>query len=264
MGDVVLLTGGTGFLGTEVAARLLERADLEIVSLVLADTDAEAVHASNRAWWYPAGPARRARSPDPRDRRGRRQADGWVSTRARTPISASASPTSSTARPTCGSMRPSRSCAPRTSTGWRTSSSFARSARRLARLVHVSTAYVAGGRKGTVSEDDLTDAFGFGSPYEQTKYEAECLVRDAASELPVTVVRPSMIVGDSRTGDIKTFNTFYTPLRLFLSGKLRIVPAETRPSRQHRAGRLRRGRDRQPDVRPARRGDDVPPHDTHR
>ena len=102
---------------------------------------------------------------------------------------------------------------------------FARSARRLARLVHVSTAYVAGGRTGTVSEDDLTDAFGFGSPYEQTKYEAERLVRDAASELPVTVVRPSMIVGDSRTGDIKTFNTFYTPLRLFLSGKLRIVPA---------------------------------------
>ena len=76
-----------------------------------------------------------------------------------------------------------------------------------------------------MSEDDLTDAFGFGSPYEQTKYEAERLVRDAASELPVTVVRPSMIVGDSRTGEIKTFNTFYTPLRLFLSGKLRIVPA---------------------------------------
>ena len=76
-----------------------------------------------------------------------------------------------------------------------------------------------------MSEDDLTDAFGFGSPYEQTKYEAERLVRDAASELPVTVVRPSMIVGDSRTGDIKTFNTFYAPLRLFLSGKLRIVPA---------------------------------------
>ena len=52
MGDVVLITGGTGFLGTEVAARLLERADLEIVSIVLADSDAEAVHASNRAWWY--------------------------------------------------------------------------------------------------------------------------------------------------------------------------------------------------------------------
>jgi long-chain acyl-CoA synthetase len=89
----------------------------------------------------------------------------------------------------------------------------------------VSTAYVAGARRGTVSEDDLTDGFGFESPYEQTKFEGERLVRAAASELPVSIVRPAMIVGDSTTGDIKTFNTFYTPLRMFLSGKLRIVPA---------------------------------------
>jgi long-chain acyl-CoA synthetase len=105
---------------------------------------------------------------------------------------------------------------------------FARSVRGLTRLVHVSTAYVAGGRTGTVGEDDLTDAFGFKSPYEQTKFEGERLVRAASSELPVSIVRPAMIVGDSRTGDIKTFNTFYTPLRLFLSGKLRIFPASRR------------------------------------
>ena len=52
MGEVVLLTGGTGFLGTEVAARLLARADLEIVSLVPAISDAAAIAASNRAWWH--------------------------------------------------------------------------------------------------------------------------------------------------------------------------------------------------------------------
>ena len=224
MGDVVLLTGGTGFLGTEVAARLLERADLEIVSLVLADTDAEAARASDRAWWF---------RPDLR-----------AELRAR--IHAIAG---DVAKPTLGldpgtyadlcdrvthivhSAADLRVDATLEElrvtnvTGVANVLGFARSARRLARLVHVSTAYVAGARTGTVSEDDLTDAFGFGSPYEQTKYEAERLVRDAGSELPVTVVRPSMIVGDSRTGDIKTFNTFYTPVRLFLSGKLRMVPA---------------------------------------
>ena len=52
MGGVVLLTGGTGFLGTEVATRLLARADLEIVSLVAAITEADAIAASNRAWWH--------------------------------------------------------------------------------------------------------------------------------------------------------------------------------------------------------------------
>ncbi len=224
MGDVVLLTGGTGFLGTEVAARLLERADLEIVSLVLADTDAEAVHASNRAWWY---------EPDLRAELGAR-----IHAIAGDVAEPGLGLDPSTYADLCervthivhsaADLRVDATVEDLRGTnvdGVANVLSFARSVRSLARLVHVSTAYVAGGRKGTVSEDDLTDAFGFGSPYEQTKYEAERLVRDAASELPVTVVRPSMIVGDSRTGDIKTFNTFYAPLRLFLSGKLRIVPA---------------------------------------
>jgi long-chain acyl-CoA synthetase len=224
MGDVVLITGGTGFLGTEVAARLLERADLEIVSLVLADTDAEAILASDRAWWY---------QPDLRAEFGNRihAIAGDV-----------AKPTLGLDSGTYADLRDRVTHIVHSAADLRVDATveelratnvdglaniidFAGSAPRLERLIHVSTAYVAGGRTGTVGEDDLTDAFGFGSPYEQTKYEAERLVHDDPSELPVTIVRPSMIVGDSRTGEIKTFNTFYAPLRLFLSGKLRIVPA---------------------------------------
>jgi long-chain acyl-CoA synthetase len=224
MGDVVLLTGGTGFLGTEVATRLLERADLEIVSIVLADSDAEAVHASNRAWWY---------EPDLRAELGAR-----IHAIAGDVAGPGLGLDPSTYADLCERVTHIVHCAADLRVdatveelratnvdGVANIIDFARSAHRLDRLVHVSTAYVAGGRTGTVSEDDLTDAFGFGSPYEQTKYEAERLVRDAAPDLEVTVVRPSMIVGDSRTGEIKTFNTFYAPLRLFLSGKLRIVPA---------------------------------------
>ena len=33
-----------------------------------------------------------------------------------------------------------------------------------------------------------------------------------------------MVVGDSKTGAIKTFNTFYFPLRLYLTGKMRFMP----------------------------------------
>ncbi|HJS27387.1 MAG TPA: SDR family oxidoreductase, partial [Actinomycetota bacterium] len=224
MGDVVLLTGGTGFLGTEVAARLLERGDLEIVSLVLADSEGEAVRRSNRGWWYQPGlrtelGARvHAIAGDvARPRLGLDPATYADLCDRVTHIVHSAADLRVDA--TVEELRTTNV------DGVANVLEFARSVRGLERLVHVSTAYVAGGRRGTVSEDDLTDAFGFGSPYEQTKYEAECLVRDAASDLPVSVVRPSMIVGDSRTGDIKTFNTFYAPLRLFLSGKLRIVPA---------------------------------------
>jgi long-chain acyl-CoA synthetase len=40
----------------------------------------------------------------------------------------------------------------------------------------------------------------------------------------VSVFRPGLVVGDSRTGEIKIFNTLYYPLRLYLTGKLPVVP----------------------------------------
>ncbi|WP_041455071.1 SDR family oxidoreductase [Anaerolinea thermophila] len=95
----------------------------------------------------------------------------------------------------------------------------------LVRLAHLSTAYVCGNRSGEITEDELTDRFGFSSPYEQSKYEAEKLVREAMATLPISVFRPGMIVGNGRTGAIKTFNTLYYPLRLYMTGNLRVAPA---------------------------------------
>ena len=65
---------------------------------------------------------------------------------------------------------------------------------------------------------------GFSQLMNRSKYEGERLVQEAKKELPVSVFRPAMVVGDSQTGAIKTFNTFYFPLRLYLTGKLRILP----------------------------------------
>ena len=223
-GRVVLLTGGTGFVGTEVASRLLERGDLEIVSLVAARTDEEALNLSTRAWWH--RPALRAA----------------LGGRIRAIAGDVSEPGLGLEPGVAAELRDRVTHIVHAAADLRFDASveelrrvnvdgvahvlgFARSAGRLERLLHVSTAYVAGRREGEVSEDDLTDAYGFGSAYERTKFEAERLLRAAEGEVPITVVRPAMIVGDSRTGDIKTFNTFYTPLRLLMSGRLRIVPA---------------------------------------
>jgi long-chain acyl-CoA synthetase len=97
----------------------------------------------------------------------------------------------------------------------------------LIRLAHISTAYVAGARQGDVPEDALTAEFGFSNVYELSKYQSELLVQQAKQELPVSVFRPGMIVGDSRTGAIKTFNTLYFPFRLYLTGRLRVVPTKS-------------------------------------
>ena len=86
--------------------------------------------------------------------------------------------------------------------GTRTVLELARDAARLERVVHWSTAMVSGRRGGTVYEDELESGQKFHNGYERTKYEAERLVRNAMRELPITVIRPATIVGDSRTGEI--------------------------------------------------------------
>jgi dephospho-CoA kinase len=93
--------------------------------------------------------------------------------------------------------------------GTRTVIELARDAQRLERVVHWSTAMVSGDRKGTFAESELEVGQKFHNAYERTKHEAERLVRLAMRQLPITVVRPGIIVGDSRTGEIDTLDGPY-------------------------------------------------------
>lgn len=100
---------------------------------------------------------------------------------------------------------------------------FAKEAHRVGRLqrfVYLSTAYVCGEKTGTIREIEHRGELRFANTYEQTKWEAEQQVISASDDLPVTVVRPSITVGDSRTGLAVTFNVLYPPLRYILTGKL--------------------------------------------
>jgi long-chain acyl-CoA synthetase len=240
MGGVILLTGATGFLGTQVARRLLERTDHDLVALVQAPNQATARRLLLRAWWdFPelakmvgdaATPLTSERTAarvlavagDVREPRLGLEPATWYGLVGRlTHIIHAGADLRLTA--------PLAELRPTNVDGVAHVLELARAAHRdhgLARLVHVSTAYVAGLRPGEVGEDDLTDRWGFANAYEHTKYEGERLVRAAQAELPVTVVRPAMVVGDTRTGAIKTFNTIYVALRLYLTGRLRVVPTQ--------------------------------------
>ena len=79
---------------------------------------------------------------------------------------------------------------------------------------HVSTSYVCGLRTGVIFESDLVVDQPFGNDYEQSKAEAESVVRDASHLDAVTVYRPSIIVGDSQTGFTSTYHGFFAGLRL--------------------------------------------------
>jgi len=94
-------------------------------------------------------------------------------------------------------------------TGTRAVLDLARDTTRLERVVHWSTAMVSGDRTGTFYEQDLEAGQKFRNAYERSKHEAERMVRAAMRQLPITIVRPGMVVGDSRTGEIDNLDGPY-------------------------------------------------------
>jgi long-chain acyl-CoA synthetase len=95
----------------------------------------------------------------------------------------------------------------------------------LRRFSYISTAYVAGDHRGRFSEDDLDVGQSFRNAYERSKFEAESLVARARRRLPITVLRPSIVVGERGSGWTASFNVLYWPLRAFARGAYPALPA---------------------------------------
>ena len=226
----VLLTGATGFLGAQIARRLLLETDLTVIALVRAENEPAARRRLSRAWWdWPElvaalnqGARVEALPGDISLPRLGLDDAGYFHLASRiTHIIHSAA-----------DLRFDAPIEEMRKTNLQGTANMLELARlvqrdhRLERYAQVSTAYVAGGRSGPIPEADLTEAYGFSNGYEMSKYESECLVQAAKSELPISVFRPGMIVGAAGTGEIRTFNTVYFPLRLYLTGKLPVLPVD--------------------------------------
>jgi thioester reductase-like protein len=97
---------------------------------------------------------------------------------------------------------------------------------KLERFIYFSTAFVAGSVWDHCSkEDELPAKPVFANYYESSKYKAETKVREAmAKGLPVTIIRPSIVVGHSETGEVSEFNVIYPFIKLFAHGVLSKIP----------------------------------------
>ena len=94
---------------------------------------------------------------------------------------------------------------------------FAEATPRLKRLVCWSSATVSGNREGFVKETDLDDQMGFRNPMEESLYRMERMLGESAEELPIVVLRPALMVGDSTTGEVEDLNGLYLLIRFLLS-----------------------------------------------
>ena len=88
-----------------------------------------------------------------------------------------------------------------------------------AELHYLSTAYIAGNRTGEIREDEFDEGQSFRNAYERTKFEAEKIVRvwrDSKNSRAV-IYRPSIVIGDSKTGLAFSFTGYYAVARFFWS-----------------------------------------------
>ena len=86
----------------------------------------------------------------------------------------------------------------------------------LRRYNYISTCYVAGERTGVIYENELAHNAGFRNFYEETKYLAEVEVENLKSEFPVTIFRPSVVCGDSETGETAKYDGIYYVIKFLL------------------------------------------------
>jgi thioester reductase-like protein len=109
---------------------------------------------------------------------------------------------------------------------------FAAGSPGLVRHHYVSTCYVSGRHCGPFRETDLDVGQSFNNFYEETKFLAELEVAGArAGGMPTTVYRPSIVVGDSRTGETQKFDGPYFLLQWLLrQPRLAVVPVVGDPT----------------------------------
>jgi 2-alkyl-3-oxoalkanoate reductase len=92
---------------------------------------------------------------------------------------------------------------------------------RTARFAYVSTAFVAGRLSGDIAESAHDATGGWVNGYEQSKWEAEALVRAHAADW--VVLRPSTVVADA-DGTVHQVNAVHRALRIYHAGLAAMLP----------------------------------------
>jgi thioester reductase-like protein len=83
------------------------------------------------------------------------------------------------------------------------------------RLQHVSTAYIAGNRQDLALESEINVGQTFKNAYEESKCQAELLIAQEHrnAQIVASVYRPSIVIGDSRSGRATHFHGVYAFIR---------------------------------------------------
>lgn len=97
---------------------------------------------------------------------------------------------------------------------------------------YLSTTAISGTHRGFFGEEDFDVGQKFKNNYEKTKYEAEKRVREKMKDIPTIIFRPTIVVGDSLTGEMEKIDGPYYGL-VMISRKLHLVLQQAKEVRCH-------------------------------
>ncbi len=93
------------------------------------------------------------------------------------------------------------------------------------RYHYVSSVVVAGDYEGRFEESMLQEGQTFFNYYESTKHMAEVVVRERMDEVPTTIYRPGVAVGNSETGETQKYDGPYAFIEgLVDQGSTAVIP----------------------------------------
>ncbi len=207
----ILMTGATGFLGSHLAVELLSRG-YPVIILARAQKDLSAAERVHRLFeWFRMDASRLGRL---------RVVEGYLEEanlgldpKAYAVLASQVDEIIHCASSTSFSERRRAAVEKANVANLRNVLAFAVRSR-CAFFHYISTAYAAGKRMGWCPEE-FCDVQEFTNVYEETKHLAERLTRECCREhgIRLSIYRPSIVYGNSRTGRTFRFSAVYYPLR---------------------------------------------------
>lgn len=100
----------------------------------------------------------------------------------------------------------------------------ARKAKKLEKFTYVSTVYASGLKEGQVPEEFLSNEFGFSNHYERSKWEVEELIRTKYEDIPWEISRVATIISHDESGLVIQQNAVHNTLKLLYYGLISLMP----------------------------------------